>query len=197
MLTSMPGAFREGKPNRGPAAAADNRRAILAAARTIFAERGFHAPLSAVARAAGVGQGVLYRHFPTRLDLAFAVFESHWGEFEEIAADPAPEAFGRMWTRLIDLTIEEVPFIEMVIEARRTRPEYDGSERMRSLMAEPLRRAIDAGAVDAELTVEDVMLGQRMAYGVVVTAQDDESLRETVTRALAMSPRLPRIGPQS
>src|SRR5690606_39484170 len=63
------------KPNRGPAAAAENRAALLAAARRLFAERGYHAPLSAIAREAGVGQGSLYRHFPQRELIAAAILE--------------------------------------------------------------------------------------------------------------------------
>ncbi|MEV6041596.1 helix-turn-helix domain-containing protein [Nonomuraea sp. NPDC052116] len=35
---------------------------------------GYDAPLSLVARTAGVGQGGLYRHFPDRLGLVLAVF---------------------------------------------------------------------------------------------------------------------------
>jgi AcrR family transcriptional regulator len=41
-----------------------NRERILAAARTVFAERGVDAQMDDVARAAGVGVGTVYRHFP-------------------------------------------------------------------------------------------------------------------------------------
>lgn len=184
--------------NRGPAAAAENRRAILAAAREVFNERGFHAPLSAVAKRAGVGQGVLYRHFRTRLDLAFETFESNFAEFEEMAEDPSPDLLLRMWTRLIDMTIEEIAFIEMLVEARRTVSDHDASERMRRLLAGPLQRAIDAGLVDAHLTVADLMLGPRIAFGIVATATDVDAgrLRETVDRALTAGDRLPRLLPE-
>lgn len=43
-----------------------NLEALLAAAKELFSESGTHAPLEDVARRAGVGQGTLYRHFPTR-----------------------------------------------------------------------------------------------------------------------------------
>lgn len=95
------------KVNRGPAASADNRRAILAAARKVFTERGYHAPLSAVVKEAGVSQGVLYRHFPTRLELAFAVFDEDWAEYEAISASPDSSSFVRLWTLIIDKTIDE------------------------------------------------------------------------------------------
>ncbi|MGO1628191.1 helix-turn-helix domain-containing protein, partial [Microbacterium sp.] len=63
------------RKNRGPAAAAENRRALIAAARAVFADGGFAVPFSAIARRAGVGQGSLYRHFPTKIALAAAVFD--------------------------------------------------------------------------------------------------------------------------
>src|SRR5205814_1026699 len=50
-----------------------NRAALLAAARTAFAEEGLDAALEGIARRAGVAIGTLYRHFPTRMDLVGAV----------------------------------------------------------------------------------------------------------------------------
>lgn len=175
-----------GRVNRGPAAAADNHRAILTAARRLFAERGYQVPLSAVAQAAGVGQGVLYRHFPTRLDLAFAVFEGDLLELETIAARPGPDAFGALWSRILDFTVGGSAFVEMLIDARRTVPDYTGGLRVRQLLADPLARAQEAERVDADLTVADVLLTWRMAYGVVVTAVDSDGLRSLVDRALAL-----------
>ncbi|KQU38397.1 MULTISPECIES: TetR/AcrR family transcriptional regulator [unclassified Rhodococcus (in: high G+C Gram-positive bacteria)] len=46
--------------------AAENRRRLLDAARTVFAERGMDAGVEDVARTAGVGVGTLYRRFPTK-----------------------------------------------------------------------------------------------------------------------------------
>lgn len=179
--------------NRGPLAAPDNRRALLAAARRVFSERGYHAPLSAVAKEAGVGQGVLYRHFPTRLDLAFATFETHFAEFEQEAADPGPETLERLWVMLIDLTIEEVAFIEMLVDERRSHATYDGGYRMAAVLEEPLRLAVAAGRVDASLTTDDLLLGPRIAYGVVATASALEAadLRALVARALQLGSTLP------
>ncbi len=77
------------RTNRGPAAAAGNRQAILRSARRLFAEQGFLVPLTAIAREAGVGQGVLYRHFPTRMALALAVFDENLTRVEQVAARAA------------------------------------------------------------------------------------------------------------
>ncbi|MFC3235058.1 TetR/AcrR family transcriptional regulator [Streptomyces nitrosporeus] len=72
--------------NGGPKAAARNRTALIAAAREIYAAYGLDAPLSAIARRAGVGQGVLYRHFPDRAALAGAVLDENVRQIEQAAA---------------------------------------------------------------------------------------------------------------
>ncbi|MGC5167261.1 TetR/AcrR family transcriptional regulator [Luteimicrobium sp. DT211] len=58
---------------RPRADAARNRAALLDAARATLAA-GERLTLDAVARAAGLGIGTLYRHFPTREDLVAAVY---------------------------------------------------------------------------------------------------------------------------
>lgn len=73
--------------NDGPKAAARNRAALVAAAREVFAEHGLEAPLSAIARRAGVGQGVLYRHFPDRSTAVAAVLEENVRQIEQAAED--------------------------------------------------------------------------------------------------------------
>ncbi|KRD45015.1 TetR family transcriptional regulator [Cellulomonas sp. Root930] len=172
--------------NRGPAAAPENRRAILDAARRVFADRGYHAPLSAIAQSAGVGQGVLYRHFPTRLDLAFAVFEEHLAELEAIAALPDDDAFVRLWSRLVELTVEESAFVEMFLDARRNLPETDIGERLPTFVAATLPRAQAAGLVSPRLSVADVLLAQRMVYGVVATSLGAAQAKESVDQALVL-----------
>ncbi|WP_309136442.1 TetR/AcrR family transcriptional regulator [Nocardioides campestrisoli] len=169
--------------NRGPAAAAQNRAAILRAARRLFAERGYHVPLNAIAREAGVGQGVLYRHFPGRHDLAFAVFEENFAELEEVAQGTDAQVFERLLSTLVELIVGSAAFVEMVVDARRSLPTYDGDERLRRLLERALATSQAAGAVTPELTADDVLLAVRMVYGVVATAPDAESARLGVAQA--------------
>ncbi|WP_459549375.1 TetR/AcrR family transcriptional regulator [Nocardia sp. X0981] len=60
-----------GRKQRRDAAA--NKERILAAAEETFRRHGLSVDMRAVAAAAGVGIGTLYRHFPTREDLLRAV----------------------------------------------------------------------------------------------------------------------------
>src|SRR5919199_2827995 len=46
-----------------------NREAVIAAAKKLFADQGVDAQMPDVAKAAKVGVGTVYRHFPTKDDL--------------------------------------------------------------------------------------------------------------------------------
>jgi AcrR family transcriptional regulator len=74
-------------PTRGRRApradAARNRAALVQAARAAFTTTGGDASLESIARSAGVGIGTLYRNFPTREDLAAAVYAT---ELEAVLA---------------------------------------------------------------------------------------------------------------
>ena len=67
--------------------AAGNRARIIAAARSAIASGDGEVKLNAIARQAGVGQGTLYRHFPTREDLLAEVYREDVGDL--VAAAPA------------------------------------------------------------------------------------------------------------
>jgi AcrR family transcriptional regulator len=50
-----------------------NREAVIAAAKKLFADQGLDAQMPDVAKAAKVGVGTVYRHFPTKEDLIAAL----------------------------------------------------------------------------------------------------------------------------
>jgi AcrR family transcriptional regulator len=90
------------RPARPPRAdAARNRGKLLAAARDAFTTADT-VSLEAVARAAGVGIGTLYRHFPTREALVEAVYAAELDEVTTLApaallGELPPEAALRAW----------------------------------------------------------------------------------------------------
>jgi AcrR family transcriptional regulator len=67
---------------------------ILVAARDVFAEQGYDAPMEAIANRAEVGVGTLYRRFPAKADLFNAVVESarqrNLEIAEQVLSDVAP-----------------------------------------------------------------------------------------------------------
>src|ERR1700761_4704010 len=77
-----------------------NREKVLRAARDLFAEAGYDAPLDGIAARAGVGAGTVYRHFPSKEALFEAVITAR---VEDLVADararsaadePGPAFFG-------------------------------------------------------------------------------------------------------
>ena len=135
--------------NRGPAAAAENRAALIVAAREIFAEQGVDAPLSAIAKRAGVGQGSLYRHFPTRGAIAGAAFDANVADIERIVAEGA--------------TLAQV--LRMVEEQATSSP---------ALIEATLPAGRVAGTVPEHFTADDVMLCVRLVASALTESSLDE-----------------------
>jgi AcrR family transcriptional regulator len=89
---------------RGPRADAQRNRAkLIEAARQIYAAQGADASLESIARAAGVGIGTLYRHFPSREALITAVFQdavdSACARADELLTSPDPDEALLVWLR--------------------------------------------------------------------------------------------------
>ena len=101
-----PHAERDGAPAARPlrADAARNRERLLQAAGAAFAERGADVPLEDIARAADVGIGTLYRHFPTREALVESVYrhevEVLCRQADELLAQRPPEDALAEWMQL-------------------------------------------------------------------------------------------------
>ena len=71
---------------------------VLEAAAEVFAERGPAASVDEIARRAGVGHGTVFRRFPTKDALMYAVIERHVAQLsamaeEALASDDPGEAF--------------------------------------------------------------------------------------------------------
>jgi AcrR family transcriptional regulator len=76
-----------------------NQELIVAAARTLFQERGVDIPMDEIARAAGVGVGTLYRRFPDREALLLAVTVDtirRLAELAKAAWDDEPDAWSAL-----------------------------------------------------------------------------------------------------
>ncbi|MFE7507459.1 TetR/AcrR family transcriptional regulator [Promicromonospora sp. NPDC057488] len=94
----------DNEPERPRRADAErNYTRVLDAAFEVFTAQGIQAPISEIARAAGVGAGTIYRHFPTKEDLFRAVVEDRFGRVarhgeqlrDELPRGEAFEAFVR------------------------------------------------------------------------------------------------------
>lgn len=160
------GAPRRG--NRGRGAAAENRRALVAAAVEVFAEQGYDAPLSAVARRAGVGQGSLYRHFPDRVALALTVFEDNVVELEELAARPGT-ALDDLLDRITEQAVRSVAFVRVVTAGEADARLDAVVRRVRAVVEGALDGARGSGAVRDDVGADEVLLAVGMVAAHVAT----------------------------
>ncbi len=177
-----------GRANRGPKAAASNRAALIRAAREIFAENGFEAALSSIARAAGVGQGVLYRHFPTRESLALAVFEENILEVEELAADP-DSTVDDVLAVIVDQLTLSAAFISMFDPTGTDDPRLlEVSGRLIELVAHKLADPAQRGTIRADVTASEVVLAVAMLAGILTKA-DVQAKREVARQAWGLLER--------
>ncbi|MEV6138769.1 helix-turn-helix domain-containing protein [Nocardia sp. NPDC051990] len=147
--------------------AARNRDRILATARNLFAQYGSEVQLPEVARAAGVGIGTVYRHFPTRSDLIEAAAAQRFAEIEEYARtaclDPADP--GRALLRYLTHVGETLAAdhglsaaIEAARHSRGSEPRGPALERLAEILDVLIESDRAAGTVRADLTVADIYM---------------------------------------
>ena len=99
--------------------AARNRRAVLGAARALFAERGVTGvTMEEISREAGVGKGTLYRRFPNKGSLCQALLDEPTREFQretmELVGEPGASSLqklGRFLDGLVLFTEENLDLV--------------------------------------------------------------------------------------
>ncbi|WP_245687586.1 TetR/AcrR family transcriptional regulator [Streptacidiphilus griseoplanus] len=168
---------------RKPRADAERNRArVLATARALFGEHGEAVQMPEVARAAGVGIGTVYRHFPTRQALVEAAAEQRFGEILEFAeTDCLREPQAGQGLRRYLRHVGEVLAGERGLSAALAAAV--GSEAPRGEMLARLERAVGAlieqdraaGAVRGDVTVDDVYLVVAGLSGIIRTGSGDWS----------------------
>ena len=172
------------KANRGPAAGPGNRRALIAAARDVYAESGLGAPFSAIAKRAGVGQGSLYRHFPDRTALAVAVFEDNVIDLEEYIA-PDGRTIDDLLDRVIEQAVVSTALIDLITADLHDPRVAPLGERFAGMVWRLVAREREAGRIGDHVEPEDVA----MAVSMLATelARADAAERPAVaTRAKAI-----------
>jgi AcrR family transcriptional regulator len=102
--------------------AARNQARILAAARQA-AGRGDTLTMNAVARAADVGVGTVYRHFATIDELQEAVVWDRFDELDRLLDEPGPDRFDRTVAAHVALLVEDPLFEAATTRLRPALPE--------------------------------------------------------------------------
>lgn len=141
-----------------------NLERVLDAAEQAFAASGPDASIDEIARLAGVGHGTVFRRFPTKDDLMYAVIERHVAEMcglaeEALAAEDPGEAFFDFVHRVAGLSMRTPGLHRCVVHCG----EKPGAAELDKLVAQIISRAQRAGAVRRDVEPADVQLLVRSA----------------------------------
>jgi AcrR family transcriptional regulator len=153
------------KGTRKPRAdAVRNRERVLEAAKVVFSAGGAEASLEAVARAAGVGIGTLYRHFPTREALFEAVYRREVQQLADLAEQLKQEAKPidalRQWMRSIVKFVATKKGMSAALTLavdKNSKLFSSSADRLARTVGGLLDRAIAAGEIRDDISPEDLL----------------------------------------
>lgn len=141
-----------------------NLERVLDAAAEVFAEEGPEASVDEIAHRAGVGHGTVFRRFPTKDDLVYAVVERHVAQMRALAeealadADPGAAFFG--YIRGVAELAMTTPGLHKCIAHCGGKP---GAAELEELSRKVVARAQRAGAVRQDVKPADVQALVRSA----------------------------------
>lgn len=159
-----------------------NRDRLLAVAHAAFQRHGVSASLDDIARAANVGIGTLYRHFPTREDLIATLVADDLDRVaalaDELAGAEAADVLERWLNELVDHTVSYRGLAEAVVAAAGDATRFGAAcERLHAAGARLVHREQQRGTVRHDVQPDDVIdLANSIAW-VTQTAPDPSRSR--------------------
>jgi AcrR family transcriptional regulator len=155
-----------------------NRERLLNFAKAAFAEGGADASLDDVAKAAGLGVGTLYRHFPTRDVLIEAVYRAEVERLAQAAArlaaaQPPLDAL-RDWMRLFVDYIATKNLIAPALNSMVGGPSLlyaDSGHQLKAAIGSLVNRAVRAKQIRGDLDPLDLL---RALVGVANVASSPD-----------------------
>jgi AcrR family transcriptional regulator len=156
-----------------------NRDLLLSAAAEAFAARGAEVPLEDIARAAGVGIGTLYRHFPTRETLVEAVYRREIDVLCERADElleslPPDQALGEWMQLFVRHVATKKGMLSVLKPMMSTNATFADQTRGRAAGAATklLEAGAAAGTVRGDVTGEDLV---RAVSGICMSTDQERS----------------------
>jgi AcrR family transcriptional regulator len=168
-----------------------NRQRLLAVAEDVFARRGFAASTEDIARAAGVGIGTLFRHFPTKEALLEAVFVARLQHMTDdaqrlsSASDPGA-AFAGFFGQIIGESRTKLPLAAALAAAGvdLTSAAADTKRAFNAALERLLVRAQEAGAVRRDIGIRELLVLIVGASHAVQHAGGDPDLEAQAIRVV-------------
>jgi AcrR family transcriptional regulator len=139
-----------------------NRQRILQAAEAVFAEHGPQASTEEVAQRAGVAIGTVFRHFATKAELLRALMKQLLQQLTDEAGtlveqgDPNT-ALLEFFTHLVERTTANRSVVSLLVSEGIEAPIAGALESLTDVVQQLLQRGQRAGAIRAEVRVDEVM----------------------------------------
>ncbi|TCO65414.1 TetR/AcrR family transcriptional regulator [Actinocrispum wychmicini] len=141
-----------------------NRDRLVEAAVRAFSEENADVTLEAIAKAAGVGIGTLYRHFPTREALVEAAYRNELAKLCDVVPDllrakPADEALRTWLDHFIDYmaTKKDMGDALKAVIASGGNPFEHSRAKLEGAITALLTAAVEAGSLRADVQPWDVL----------------------------------------
>lgn len=172
-----------------------NFESLVGVAEELLTEDGLDVRFYHVAKRAGVGQGTLYRHFPTRFALLATVYERRIDRYEEFLSEHAddPDLFLTLLRRVASDQQTTGGFLHAIKSETQSEEEAEVVARLQDRTHEVFGRALTTaqqhGNACAELEYEDmhVIIQMLLGAGNASFAQTDRE--DAMRRALAILER--------
>ena len=166
-----------------------NREKLLAAAVDVFAREGTDVSLERVAKAAGVGIGTLYRHFPTRDALVEAAYRNEVALLcdaadELLAEHSADEALAQWMDHYVTYAVAKRGMKGALHSMTASNSDLFSESRadITAAIAKLVEAGAAAGAIRSDVDPADVLL----ATGAIWTNTDAPDWEDRARRLLAL-----------
>jgi AcrR family transcriptional regulator len=138
-----------------------NRDAVIAAAKKLFADEGLDAQMPDIAKAAKVGVGTVYRHFPTKDDLIRALAVERFERFAEktqeaIAAEDPWEGLCEFIRFAVEIQADDRGLCEVMGSRPEVMNEAAMAVGLDKLTDEMVKRAQRSGALRNDIEWQDI-----------------------------------------
>ncbi len=172
--------------------AARNRTLVLDAASRLYAERGFDVSMTDIAAAAGVGRTTVLRNFPSRIDLAAALFERNLEYLRTRAHSQKgdPGDFVELFDLKLDMYVRNGGLAEAVQKERQSSDSFQTDRReVAEILFRAAQSAIRAGIMRPGLRVETFIVLQQAMGGAMLSGgtQEERLERARIVRELLLT----------